>query len=141
MAKVVIDANVLVSSVFGGLPLESITLSLLHHEVYYSEDIEKGLRGVMQKLESKLQERHVVVLQRNLSKFLSFCSKISVTEDITICRDTKDNRYLALCKRIRADYLITGDKDLLTIPKKVLRDNKIFCTIVSPAEFIKQVAR
>jgi putative PIN family toxin of toxin-antitoxin system len=140
MAKVVIDANVFVSSVFGGLPLESINLALLHHEVYYSEDIEKELRGVLQKLESKLYERHLEVLQRNLSKFLSFCSKISVTEDITICRDKKDNRYLVLCKRVRADYLITGDKDLLTIPKKVLRDNKVFSNIVSPAEFIKQVA-
>jgi uncharacterized protein len=138
MAKVVIDSNVLVSSVFGGLPLESVTLALQHHEVCYSDDIEKELRGVLQKLASKLRETQINALQRNISQFLSFCKKIPVTEKLDICRDTKDNRYLSLCKQVSADFLITGDKDLLTIPKKLLRDNSLFCSIVSPAEFIKK---
>ena len=138
MAKVVIDANVVISSVFGGLPLESISRALLHHEVCYSEDIEKELRGVLKKLESKLQARQIETLQRNLSKFFSFCKKVPVTESVTLCRDKKDNRYLSLCKQVKADFLITGDKDLLTISKKALRDNHLICNIVTPAEFVKQ---
>ena len=138
MAKVVIDANVLISSVFGGLPLESISRALLYHEVCYSEDIEKELRGVLKKIESKLQARQIETLHRNLSKFLSFCKKVSVTESVTLCRDKKDNRYLSLCKQVRADFLITGDKDLLTISKKVLIDNHLICNIVTPAEFVKE---
>ncbi len=138
MAKVVIDANVVISSVFGGLPLESVTLAMRHHEVFYSEDIEKELRGVLQKLESKLQARQIETLQRNLSKFFSFCKKVPVTESVTLCRDKKDNRYLSLCKQIKADFLITGDKDLLTISKKALRDNHLICNIVTPAEFVKR---
>jgi len=138
MAKVVIDANVVISSVFGGLPLESISRALLHHEVCYSEDIEKELRGVLKKLESKLQARQIETLQRNLSKFFSFCKKIPVTESVTLCRDKKDNRYLSLCKQVKADFLITGDKDLLTIPLKTLRNNHLSCEIVAPAEFIKE---
>jgi len=137
MAKVVIDANVLISSVFGGQPLESITLAMGHHEVFYSDDIEKELRGVLQKLTSKLHEAQMDTLQRSLSKFLSFCKKIPVKENLTICRDKKDNRYLSLCKQVTTDFLITGDKDLLTISKKTLRDNRLFCNIVTPAEFIK----
>jgi len=43
MAKVVVDANVLISSVFGGLPLEAINLALSHHEVFYSAEIENEL--------------------------------------------------------------------------------------------------
>ena len=137
MAKVVVDANVLISSVFGGLPLESINLAMSHHELFYSEDIEKELKGVLQKLGVKLKDKQIQKLQENLSSFLSFCKKISVTENLTICRDRKDDRYLSLCKQVRADFLITGDKDLLTIPRKVLRENSLTCNIVSPAEFIK----
>lgn len=141
MAKVVIDANVFVSSVFGGLPLESINLALLYHEVYYSEDIAKELRGVFQKLELKLEKKHMKTLQKNLSKFLSSCKKISVAENVTICRDKKDNRYLSLCKEVRADFLITGDKDLLTIPQEILRKHNLRFTIISPAEFSRQESR
>ena len=72
MAKVVIDANVLISSVFGGLPLEAITLAMLHHEVFYLDDIEKELKGVLKKLEVKLKDKQILKLQENLSRFLSF---------------------------------------------------------------------
>ena len=138
MAKVVVDANVLISSIFGGLPLESINLTLLYHDVFYSEDIEKELKGVLQRLEVKLKDNQIHKLEENLSRFLSFCKKIFVTEDLSICRDKKDDRYLSLCKQVSADFLITGDKDLLTISRKVLEKNEPTCNIVSPAEFIKQ---
>ena len=42
---------------------------------------------------------------------------IKITTEITICRDIKDNFLLALAKDTRADFLITGDKDLLEIKK------------------------
>ena len=138
MAKVVVDANVLISSVFGGLPLESINLVMSQHNVFYSDDIEKELKGVLQKLEIKLKNNQIQKLQENLSKFLSYCKKVSVIENVSICRDRKDDRYLSLCKQVSADYLITGDKDLLTIPEDVLQRNNLTCNIVSPAEFIKQ---
>jgi uncharacterized protein len=34
---------------------------------------------------------------------------------LKICRDAKDNFLLSLCHDSSADYLITGDKDLLAI--------------------------
>ena len=138
MAKVVVDANVLISSVFGGMPLESINLVMSQHNVFYSDDIEKELKGVLQKLEIKLKNNQIQKLQENLLKFLSYCKKVSVTENLSICRDRKDDRYLSLCKQVSADFLITGDKDLLTISRDVLQRNNLTCNIVSPAEFIKK---
>lgn len=38
-----------------------------------------------------------------------------VKSEINICRDSKDNFILALCKDANADYLLTGDKDLLEL--------------------------
>ena len=86
----------------------------------------------------KLKDNQIQKLQENLSKFLSYCEMVSVTENLSICRDRKDDRYLSLCKQVKADFLITGDKDLLTIPRDVLQRNNLTCNIVSPAEFIKQ---
>lgn len=40
---------------------------------------------------------------------------IEITENFSDCRDKKDNFLLDLCVSGRADYLITGDKDLLDL--------------------------
>ncbi len=52
-----------------------------------------------------------------LSSFEPFIDLIAVESVVTICRDTKDNFLLALAKDSNADYLLTGDKDLLVIKK------------------------
>lgn len=52
-----------------------------------------------------------------LSKFDPFIDLIKVISNILVCRDPKDNFLLALSKDGKADYLLTGDKDLLDIKK------------------------
>ena len=42
---------------------------------------------------------------------------INVTSNIKICRDSKDNFLLNLAIDSKANYLVTGDKDLLEIKK------------------------
>ncbi|MCZ2460859.1 MAG: putative toxin-antitoxin system toxin component, PIN family [Chitinophagales bacterium] len=57
--------------------------------------------------------------------------RINVVSEISVCRDPKDNFLLALAKDTKADYLITGDKDLLELKQF---DRTIICTL---ADFIK----
>jgi putative PIN family toxin of toxin-antitoxin system len=40
---------------------------------------------------------------------------VEVKSLVNLCRDNKDNFLLALAKDSRADYLVTGDKDLLEL--------------------------
>jgi uncharacterized protein len=40
---------------------------------------------------------------------------VEVKENVTICRDPKDNFLLALAQTSKATHLITGDKDLLSL--------------------------
>ena len=54
----------------------------------------------------------IEVLLSNIYKYADF---IEVTSAVHICRDYKDNFLLSLCKDGNADYLLTGDDDLLTI--------------------------
>ena len=52
-----------------------------------------------------------------LSTFEPYIDLIEVESIVTICRDPKDNFLLALAKDGKADYLLTGDKDLLDLIK------------------------
>ena len=56
-------------------------------------------------------------LEEMLSTFEPFIDLTDVESIITICRDPKDNFLLALAKDGKADYLLTGDKDLLDLKK------------------------
>ena len=40
---------------------------------------------------------------------------IFVVSSVTLCRDAKDNFLLSLAKDAKADYLLTGDNDLLVL--------------------------
>jgi uncharacterized protein len=40
---------------------------------------------------------------------------VDVTEEITACRDAKDNKFLELAVSGRASHLISGDGDLLAV--------------------------
>ena len=62
------------------------------------------------------------------------CSKIvKVKSTVNLCRDPKDNFLLALAKDSNADYLITGDEDLLVIKNIYQTD------ILSYIEFSKKI--
>ena len=56
-------------------------------------------------------------LEEMLSTFEPYIDLIEVESIVTICRDPKDNFLLALAKDGKADYLLTGDKDLLELKK------------------------
>ena len=59
---------------------------------------------------------------------------VNVTSKVELCRDPKDNFLLALAKDGKADYLLTGDKDLLVLKKvndtKIMKIADFFDTIV-----------
>lgn len=73
-------------------------------------------------------------IEEMLLTFEPFTDLVEVETNITICRDPKDNFLLALAKDGKADYLLTGDKDLLDLVK--FRKTKIK-TISSFFEEIK----
>jgi len=57
---------------------------------------------------------------------------VKVKSKVDICRDKKDNFLLALAKDGKADYLITGDKDLLVI------DNFVKTKIIGLTGFLEK---
>lgn len=75
-----------------------------------------------------LEEIEIVTKRPKISKyfpenkaieFISFLKvigdSVKIKSNTCICRDDKDNFLLSLAKDGKADYLVTGDKDLLVI--------------------------
>ena len=136
MAKVVIDANVIISAAFGGNPLKVVVRALEDHDVYLSEEIERELLGVFLRLSKKLSQEQISSLQEKIQKLVGQAKRISVSTSVALSRDAADDHYLSLCKEIKADFLITGDKDLLSISPVDLRKNGISCQIITPLVFL-----
>ena len=139
MAKVVIDANVIISAVFGGNPLRAVIRTMEEDEVYLSQAIERELTEVFSKLSKKLKKEQINFLSERMREFIGMANQVSVSTRVVLSRDAKDDHYLSLCKEVEADFLVTGDKDLLSITPEALKENGIPCRILTPQEFVESV--
>jgi len=139
MAKVVIDANVIISAVYGGKPLEALVLALEEQEVYLSESVRRELEDTFIKLSKKLSKEQILFIQERIRQVVAIAKCISVSAPVTLSRDATDDHYLSLCKEATADILITGDKDLLCISPEDLKKNGIPCLILTPKSFLESV--
>jgi len=54
-------------------------------------------------------------LEEIIETIHEYADFVPVTTNVTTCRDPKDNFLLSLSVDAKADYLITGDKDLLAL--------------------------
>jgi len=135
-----VDANVIISAAFGGKPLEAFSRALEDHGVYLSESIAKELLGVVSRLSKKLSEDQLSFIHEKIQQLLTLATPVSLSTHVVVSRDPKDDHYLSLCKEIVAEFLITGDKDLLSISQDKLKANGISCKIVSPQEFLEYVS-
>jgi putative PIN family toxin of toxin-antitoxin system len=136
MARIVIDANVMISAAFGGRPLEAVVRAMEGHEVYFSEAIEKELEGVIAKLSKKLSSEHISFIQERIQQLVGLATRVCVSTRVALSRDPKDDHYLSLCKEAGADFLITGDKDLLSISQGKLKKSGISCRVITVQEFL-----
>jgi uncharacterized protein len=140
MAKVVIDANVIISAAFGGKPLEAVIHAFQDHEVYVSDSIAQELETTFLKLGKKIPHEKIPIIQEKLRNLMAFARCIPVSTKVAFSRDLKDDHYLSLCKEAKADFLITGDKDLLGLSPEILHQQGIPCRSVTPNLFLEIIS-
>lgn len=113
--RVILDTNLWISYLISNR-LVKIDLLLQERKIrlIFSEDLIKEFVGVAQrpKFKKYFSEEDI---QQLLGVFDYFGDLVEVHSEVDVCRDPKDNFLLALAKDSEADYLITGDNDLLTI--------------------------
>jgi len=136
MARVVLDANVLISAAFGGVPRRAVRKAF-GHEVFVSPDIREELLGLSEELSAKLSPDQISRFRRLMKVLLLKSASVTPNRDVGLCRDSTDNAYLSLCLAAAADYLITGDLDLLSIRKECLAEAGLsHLTITTPRKFL-----
>ena len=129
--KVVIDSNVLVS-ILKGKPSLSLIYTLFKEERFklvISAEVLKELSAVLYRPHLKIDSRDIKELFRLIK---AKAIRIDLPSPfIDACRDPKDNFILELAIKARADFIVTGDRDLLDIGRyKSVR-------ILSVSEFLR----
>lgn len=113
--KVIIDTNLFISFLIGKR-LAGLKQTLINSTVQliFSEQNIEELKIVTgrPRFEKYFDKNDV----KDLIELIYAIGKIEkIIKEPEICRDPKDNFLLALSDKGKADYLVTGDSDLLTI--------------------------
>lgn len=115
--RIVIDTNLLVSAfIFGGKVKRKLERILANERIYIltSEAVNEELQEVLFRDKfKKFQEKKFIESQ--LFAFLADVVTVTITQTFTDCRDSKDNKFLDLAVSGHADFIITGDGDLLEL--------------------------
>jgi uncharacterized protein len=129
----VLDTNVVVSAVLlpRSVPRQAFDLAFVRGVVLVSDSTLTELNNVLRRPRF---DRYVSEDERLrfLAKFIRDAAVVEVTEVITDCRDSKDNKFLELAVSGSATCIISGDADLLVLhPFRSM-------PIMTPQEFITQ---
>ena len=113
--RVVIDTNLLISFLIGKHVGSLLELILEQKIIFlFSPELHREFFEVVRrpKFRKYFSEKKIVELQILLDARSEI---LYVNSIVTICRDKKDNFLLALAQEGKADYLISGDGDLLEL--------------------------
>ncbi|GGZ64977.1 putative toxin-antitoxin system toxin component, PIN family [Mesonia mobilis] len=131
--KIILDTNLwisfLISKKFNQIDklIENKEITIIFSDELIEEFIDVVSRPKFKKYFSKKDIKKV------LEYFDQFGELTNVKSNIQICRDEKDNFLLNLSVDSDADYLISGDKDLLVLEK--IEETKI----MTFADFIEDI--
>jgi putative PIN family toxin of toxin-antitoxin system len=115
--KLIVDTNLWVSFVISNkLNILDPLLFSEQARLLFSTDLITEIQETIAKPRLK-KHFGANALEQMLSAFEPFIDLIEVESIVTVCRDPKDNFLLALAQDGKADYLLTGDLDLLDLKK------------------------
>lgn len=115
--KIIIDTNLWISFII------SNKLNVLDNLIYsgkarilFSKELIDEIQKTILKPKLKIYFENKP-LEKMFFAFEPFIDLIEIKSKTKICRDSKDDFLLSLAKDGNADFLITGDKDLLELVK------------------------
>ena len=121
MLKIVLDTNTLISAFFWqGNEFELFqNIEQGKAELYISQEILEELKEVLNRdkfksVISKTNQTPNEIIQKIIS-----VSNVVMGEKLGIkaCRDDKDNKFLECAILAKADYIVSGDEDLIALKK------------------------
>ena len=116
-SRIIVDTNLWISFLIGK------TVGELENKIYeknlivlFCEELNYEINDVIKrpKFRKYFSESEVKIIHEIHN---TVGEKIKIISDVNICRDPKDNFLLSYSRDGKADFLITGDPDLLTLKR------------------------
>jgi putative PIN family toxin of toxin-antitoxin system len=129
---VVFDSNLWVSAFrFGGVPMAALQAAYLRHTIAYCDEIEAEVIRVL-KVKFGWSPEDTT---RLLNGFLNGGLRVRITGNLKgVCRDEDDDMVVECALVAKAQMIVSGDKDLLSLGMYS------GIQIISPAAYLKQEA-
>jgi uncharacterized protein len=132
--RYVFDTNVLISALLfeNSKPAQALRYALANGEVLLSLDLLEELNEVLGR---ERFNRYLTTEEREefLEALIEQAVLVEITENVQECRDPKDDKVLELALNGEAQYIITGDRDLLVL--NPFRD----VLVITADEFLKTI--
>jgi putative PIN family toxin of toxin-antitoxin system len=127
------------AAVFGGIPERAIKKAFSKTRICVSPQLLKEYRETPFELKrrGKITDAQLRALLSGIASFVANANVTVSERKLSLCRDRQDNMVLECCLAANADFLITGDKDLLEIDKAGLKAEVPRLRIVSPRDFLE----
>jgi uncharacterized protein len=114
--RLILDTNLLVSRALTprSVTANSVRTILNLGRLLVSQATMDEFAAVLARIQSKgfITPEEAIALIRAYKECVEW---VPILERITACRDPKDDKFLELAVNGKADYLITGDQDLLVL--------------------------
>jgi uncharacterized protein len=132
--RAVIDTGVLISAAIKAQTAPSVAV----HQIMQRDVLLKS-RATEAELMEVIGRPYLARLiapraRDRLIELMARAELIAVTEHIAVCRDPKDDKFLELAVSGRANFVVTGDADLLVL------DPFRGIPIVMPAAFVRRTS-
>ncbi len=116
--KIILDTNWYISACINRKSRRTLYEILTNpaFQIFYSKELIQEFQEVIKrpKFRKFISETHVLRFQ---SLALSKLKETKITSSIELSRDPNDNYLLAMAIDANADFLVTGDDDLLVVKK------------------------
>ena len=131
MIRVLLDTNIIISSVFWrGNPYEVVRKGILgEYQLVISAEI---LDEVVDKLRNKFKFPEESI-QGLIDILMIYCHIVDVKSKFDVVRDKKDNKIVECAFDGKVNYIVTGDPDLLVL--KEFREIKI----ITSRKFLEEI--
>jgi putative PIN family toxin of toxin-antitoxin system len=106
--------------------------------IFISADLLKEYRDVPSALASqgKITVEQFNTLIAGIAAVVATASMVRPRKRVKVCRDSSDDMLLECCLATEAEYLVTGDKDLLS-----LKTLPFPLKIVTPREYVQRARK
>jgi putative PIN family toxin of toxin-antitoxin system len=121
------------SFAFGGTPRAAVRKAFEEAEICVSPKLLIEYRDVPSLLhsEGKITDQQFTALISGMAAVVAVARLVHPKKRIQVCRDPADDMLLECCLASGADYLVTGDRDLLSV-----RDLPFSLKIITPRAYI-----